>query len=69
MQLLTLQEVADLMRVSQRTIRRLIKRGELAAYRVGDRGQLRVKEGELEQYIESQRVQVEVGNGAAEPVE
>jgi len=58
MRLLTVQEVADAMRVSEKTVRRLIKRGDLPAYKVGDRGQLRVKERELEGYIEAQRVEV-----------
>jgi excisionase family DNA binding protein len=38
-------------------VRRLIKRGDLEAYKVGDRGQLRIKKGELDRYLESQRVQ------------
>jgi putative molybdopterin biosynthesis protein len=63
MKLLTVQEVADLMKVSEKTVRRLIKRGDLAAYKVGERGQLRVKEYDLEQYVEAKRVQV---GGAAE---
>lgn len=63
MKLLTVQEVADMMKVSEKTVRRLIKRGDLAAYKVGERGQLRIKECDLEQYVEAKRVQVE---GAAE---
>lgn len=58
MMMFTIQEVADKMKVSNKTIRRLIKRGDLVAYRVGDRGQLRVKADDLEQYLEKQRVQV-----------
>lgn len=56
MKLLTVPEVADAMKVSAKTVRRLIKRGDLPAYRVGERGQLRVEERELERYVESQRV-------------
>ena len=48
-----------MMKVSQKTVRRLIKRGDLAAYKVGERGQLRVKDRDLEQYVEAKRVQVE----------
>ena len=59
MNLLTVQEVAETIKVSEKTVRRLIKRGDLAAYKVGDRGQLRVKDGDLERYVDSQRVQVE----------
>lgn len=56
MKLLTLPEVAEAMKVSEKTVRRLIKRGDLPAYRVGERGQLRVEERELERYVESKRV-------------
>ena len=61
MKLLTVQEVADTMKVSEKTVRRLIKRGDLTAYKVGERGQLRVKESDLNQYVEAQRVDVEAG--------
>ena len=59
MQLLSIREVADAMKVSQRTVRRLVKRGDLAAYKVGERGQIRVKECDLERYVEAQRVAVD----------
>lgn len=58
MKLLTVQEVADTMKVSEKTVRRLIKRGDLAAYKLGKRGQLRVKECDLERYVEAQRVEI-----------
>ena len=58
MKLLSMQEVADAMKVSSTTVRRLIKRGDLVAYKVGERGQLRVKECDLERYVEAQRVEV-----------
>lgn len=58
MKLLTVQDVAETMKVSEKTVRRLIKRGDLAAYKVGKRGQLRVEECDLEQYLEAQRVEV-----------
>jgi excisionase family DNA binding protein len=61
-ELLTPREVADAMRVSEKTVRRLIKRGDLVAYRVGDRGQLRVSVSELERYLETTRVR---GGGEA----
>lgn len=60
MKLLTVQDVADTMKVSEKTVRRLIKRGDLAAYKVGRRGQLRVEECDLERYLEAQRVEVGV---------
>ncbi len=52
----TLREVADALQVSYRTIRRLVNRGDLAGFKVGDRGQLRVKSEDLEAYLERQRV-------------
>lgn len=56
MKLLTVPEVALAIRVSEKTVRRLIKRGDLQAYRLGERGQIRVDERELERYVESKRV-------------
>ena len=65
MKLLTIPEVADSMRVSESTVRRLIRRGLIAAYKVGDR--VRVKEEELERYVESQRVPVAVASATETP--
>lgn len=48
--LLTVQEVADAMRVSSMTIYRLIKTRELPATRVGSR--LRVRRGDLFAYLD-----------------
>jgi excisionase family DNA binding protein len=50
------------MKVSESTVRRLIRRGIIVAYKVGDRGQLRVKEDDLDKYLESQRVLVGTGD-------
>lgn len=59
MKLLTLREVAGALQVSERTIRRLINQGDLAGFKVGDRGQVRVKSEDLEAYLERQRVHVD----------
>jgi excisionase family DNA binding protein len=59
MRLLTVQEVAETMRVSEKTVRRIIKCGDLSAYKLGDRGQLRIKERDLERYVESRRVEID----------
>jgi excisionase family DNA binding protein len=48
---LTVQEVADLMRVSSMTIYRLIKAGELPAVRVGR--SFRVRDIDVNTYLES----------------
>ena len=48
---LTVQEVADLMRVSSMTVYRLIKSGELSAVRVGR--SFRVAETDVDAYLAS----------------
>jgi excisionase family DNA binding protein len=55
--LLTVGEVAAAMRVSNMTVYRLIKSGELAAVRVGHN--YRIREGDVERYLSSRSVQVE----------
>jgi excisionase family DNA binding protein len=55
--LLTVAEVAAHMRVSNMTVYRLIKGGELAAVRVGHN--YRIRESELERYLAERSVQVE----------
>jgi len=55
--LLTVAEVAGLMRVSNMTVYRLIKAGELAAVRVGH--SYRIREGEIERYLSERSVRVE----------
>lgn len=47
---LTVQEVAELMRVSTMTVYRLIKAGDLRASRVGR--SYRLREGEVDSYLE-----------------
>jgi len=52
--LLTVAEVASVMRVSRMTVYRLIRRGQLKAIRVGRN--YRVREDDLNSYLESQAV-------------
>jgi excisionase family DNA binding protein len=52
--LITSDEVASYLRVDVVTIRRLVNRGELPAYRVG--GEYRFMKHELEEYLKRQRV-------------
>lgn len=47
-QFLTIAEAADLVKVHRATIQRLIARGDLRSYRVGDRG-VRIKRADLEE--------------------
>lgn len=49
--LLTLSEAANLLQVSTRTLQRMIRNGELPAFKVG--GQWRVRETQLQQWVES----------------
>src|SRR5215472_10981669 len=56
--LLTTEEVAELLRIEPVTVRRLIMRGELTAYRIA--GEFRFTETGLEKFVESQRVVVDV---------
>lgn len=48
----TLEEVADILRVSVQTVRTLIKKKELKAFRVGS--QLRVRKEDLDRYMSGQ---------------
>ncbi len=57
---LTVAEAASLFKVSQSTIWRWINRGELPAYRVGQRG-IRLKTGELARLVTPARQEREKG--------
>lgn len=59
MNLLRLRDVAEKLKVSETTVRRLVHTGSLPAYKVGKRGQLRVREEDLETFLETQRVSLE----------
>ena len=52
--LLTVAEVAAVMRVSRMTVYRLIRRAQLKAIRVGRN--YRVRQADLDEYLESQAV-------------
>jgi len=62
MRLLTLREAAAALKVSESTIRRWIREGSLTAYKVGKRGQLRLRNEELESFLEKHRIQVSVSS-------
>jgi len=49
-QLYTTQEIADILRVSRRTVYRLIKSGKLKAVMIG---QWRIKAEELDKFLDS----------------
>src|SRR5689334_1333490 len=54
--LLTTEDVAEFFRMDVVTIRRMIGKGELPAYRVG--GEYRFKRSDIDAYLEGQRVPV-----------
>jgi excisionase family DNA binding protein len=56
-ELLTVAEVADMLRVSTMTVYRLIRTGELPAVRVGRN--YRVRRGDLAAYLDQQAVEPE----------
>ena len=58
--LLTTEEVAELLRIDPVTVRRLIMRGELPAYRIA--GEYRFTSADVKQFVESQRVMINVPN-------
>lgn len=50
--ILTVSEVASLLKVHEKTVRRLFDRGELRRFKIG--GQVRVRTADLEEYIDEQ---------------
>ncbi|MPZ69637.1 MAG: helix-turn-helix domain-containing protein [Actinobacteria bacterium] len=58
--LLTVGEVAGIMRVSNMTVYRLIKSGQLPAIRVGKN--YRIRRGDIERYLNDRTVRVEKEN-------
>lgn len=62
-EILTLPEVAQLLKVAEKTVYTMAQRGEIPAFKV--RGQWRFKRADLDQWIESQKtVQHEVRFGS-----
>jgi putative molybdopterin biosynthesis protein len=52
--MLTVEQVASRLSVAERTVLRLIKKGELVAFRVGN--EYRIEETELQAYLERVKV-------------
>jgi ATP-dependent Clp protease ATP-binding subunit ClpC len=63
--LMTTEEVAELLRIDAVTVRRLVTRGELVAYRIA--GEYRFTSAALENFVESQRVVVNPPPGPNHP--
>ena len=51
MKLLVVKEVAEILRVSAEHVRRIIRKGQLRAFKVGRRGGYRIREEDLRNYI------------------
>src|SRR5438093_9756118 len=60
--LMTTEEVAEILHVDPATIRRLVNRGDLAAYRIG--ADYRFAPSDLESYLRRQRIAGGEGDGA-----
>ena len=59
--LLTLHDVAVLVQVSESTVRRWVRNGELEAYKIGQRGQVRISRPALTTFLEKQRAAASTG--------
>lgn len=57
--IMTIKEVADYLKVNERTIYRLAASGELPGFKVGN--SWRFKSSELEQYIATQHNRADIG--------
>jgi excisionase family DNA binding protein len=56
---LSLEDVAERLQVSDRTVRRWVKDGKLAAYKPGR--EWRIRPSDLEEFLESRKVQSDGG--------
>jgi CTP synthase len=56
-QLLTLEDVADRLRISVSTVRRWVKSNELRSIKIGNRGQYRISLSDLEEFLTDQEAQ------------
>lgn len=67
MELLTVAEVAERLKVQPLTVRRWLKRGDLAGIQLGDRAGWRISEDDLDRFLDERRggVGIEKGKAAA----
>lgn len=63
-EILTLPEVAQLLKVAEKTVYTMAQKGELPAFKV--RGQWRFKRADLDQWIEQQKVASRDADGGNE---
>ena len=56
MRFLTVRELTTALQVSDSTVRRWVRDGQLRAYKVGKRGQLRFSEDDISSFLQAQVV-------------
>ncbi len=66
---LTIKEAADRLRISERTMRKYLKRGDLAYYRPDPHGKILIRWGDVEAWLQSRRVEIEKDADAKEMLE
>ena len=54
--LLTIKEAAKFLNISETSLRRWIKKGEIKCYRLGNKGIIRFKMSDLQEYLESNTI-------------
>ena len=65
MPLMTVNEIAETLKVHPRTVKRWITEGQISAIKLGDRAGWRVEESSLQAFLEERRQDVEPGKLAA----
>ena len=65
MEMLTVAEVAERLKVQPLTVRRWLKSGDLSGIQLGDRAGWRITEDDLRAFIEARRSRPEDGKGKA----
>lgn len=53
--MLTVKEVAELLKLHRITVYRLIQKGDLGAIRLGKRQGIRIEQAELEKFLQSKK--------------
>jgi excisionase family DNA binding protein len=66
---LTIREAADRLRISERSLRKYLKRGDLAYYRPDPRGKILIRWADVESWLESRRVEIDKDADAKEMLE
>ncbi len=65
MPLMTVNEIAETLKVHPRTVKRWITEGQISAFKLGDRAGWRVEEEALQAFLEERRQDGEQGKVAA----